>query len=464
MLGDQTIPNSPPLTKKEEEEEDVKLPPLEQLSLGDNDDSLGLPTQLGQLKVPSIPGRRNASHDLLTLIGVDQESAGPEAEEEEVEFSEVEIQHEVLHTSHEVLHTSQIVVEDKEGDTTAGELLQEPREELEEKGVFSYADLATIERMVGNAGWKVPVEPGQELERLLKAAIELAKTGADVDHEGCQRFYEDSLTNSFTKILTDSAINNWSPEIQGYIFDSTVLLVKLMAVKLDNMPLLRLMSLVFSPASKFHHYNASQPSRTTPPSSQIPGNDIYARPSDFRAPKGWLVDLINHFGAEGGFERLLENFKLSAMKVERLRKETKIEARNDTLTGLVATLKLILNRSPSDKKKLLQGVEILHLQLILSLIKGGSFNGKMNALNELNRIISPYLFQRFSPPFRIRLTMGFPHCRFFIQENKLTTEDIDLVWDAQRDKHEAIVKNIHDLLAKLAWVLTPDLLDAIFVR
>ena len=31
--------------------------------------------------------------------------------------------------------------------------------------------------MVGNAGWKVPVEPGQELERLLKAAIELAKTG-----------------------------------------------------------------------------------------------------------------------------------------------------------------------------------------------------------------------------------------------------------------------------------------------
>ena len=54
--------------------------------------------------------------------------------------------------------------------------------------------------------------------------------------------------------------------------------------------------------------------------------------------------------------------------------------------------------------------------------------------------------------------------RFFIQENKLTTEDIDLVWDAQRDKHEAIVKNIHDLLAKLAWVLTPDLLDAIFVR
>ena len=49
MLGDQT--NSPPPLTKKEEDEDVKLPPLEQLSLGDDDDSLGLPTQLGQLKV-----------------------------------------------------------------------------------------------------------------------------------------------------------------------------------------------------------------------------------------------------------------------------------------------------------------------------------------------------------------------------------------------------------------------------
>ena len=46
------------------------------------------------------------------------------------------------------------------------------------------------------------------------------------------------------------------------------------------------------------------------------------------------------------------------------------------------------------RKKLVQGVEFLHLNLLLKLIKTSSFNGKMNALNELNRIITPFLFNR----------------------------------------------------------------------
>ena len=45
---------------------------------------------------------------------------------------------------------------------------------------FPYEDIATMERMVNSAGWKVPVEPGQELERLLKACLKLAKSGAEL--------------------------------------------------------------------------------------------------------------------------------------------------------------------------------------------------------------------------------------------------------------------------------------------
>ena len=30
-------------------------------------------------------------------------------------------------------------------------------------------------------------------------------------------------------------------------------------------------------------------------------------------------------------------------------------------------------------------------------------------------------------------------------------EDLDDIWAAQIGQHEAIVKNVHDLLAKLAW-------------
>ena len=71
-------------------------------------------------------------------------------------------------------------------------------------------------RMVNSPGWKVPVEPGQELERLLKACLELAKSEMDDENEACQKFYQDTLSNSFHKVLTDSAVNSWTPEIQVF--------------------------------------------------------------------------------------------------------------------------------------------------------------------------------------------------------------------------------------------------------
>lgn len=49
-----------------------------------------------------------------------------------------------------------------------------------------------------------------------------------------------------------------------------------------------------------------------------------------------------------------------------------------------------------------------------------------------------------------------------IKENSLTRDDLDAIWKAQHGKHEAIVKNLHDLLAKLAWDFTPDQLDHLF--
>lgn len=49
-----------------------------------------------------------------------------------------------------------------------------------------------------------------------------------------------------------------------------------------------------------------------------------------------------------------------------------------------------------------------------------------------------------------------------IKEHALTLEDLDAVWKAQAGKHEAIVKNVHDLLAKLAWDFTPEQLDHLF--
>lgn len=48
--------------------------------------------------------------------------------------------------------------------------------------------------------------------------------------------------------------------------------------------------------SRFHTVNAIRISETVPPGSDIPDEELYARPpSDSRAPRGWLVDLINRF-------------------------------------------------------------------------------------------------------------------------------------------------------------------------
>lgn len=54
--------------------------------------------------------------------------------------------------------------------------------------------------------------------------------------------------------------------------------------------------------------------------------------------------------------------------------------------------------------------------------------------------------------------------RFAIKQNAVTTDDLDTLWAAQSGKHEAIVKNVHDLMAKLAWDFSPEHLDYLFSR
>ena len=52
--------------------------------------------------------------------------------------------------------------------------------------------------------------------------------------------------------------------------------------------------------------------------------------------------------------------------------------------------------------------------------------------------------------------------RFIIKEKSLSLQDLDYIWAAQVGQHEAIVKNVHDLLAKLAWDFSPEQLDHLF--
>lgn len=52
--------------------------------------------------------------------------------------------------------------------------------------------------------------------------------------------------------------------------------------------------------------------------------------------------------------------------------------------------------------------------------------------------------------------------RFSIKERSLKLTDLEAVWQPQAGKHEAIIKNVHDLLAKLAWDFNTEQLDYLF--
>lgn len=174
---------------------------------------------------------------------------------------------------------------------------------------FPLEKLASLEEKISNLRWVVPVLPDQELECLLRAAIELSRAGIDTRSEPCQRFFREGLTVSFTKILTDDAVSSWKPNIQMCINQNCIKLIELCVIKLphDWFPLLDLLAMVLNPNNKFHTFNASRQSETAHAACNLSEEELFARPAaDIRNARGWLVDLINRFGELGGFQTLLE--------------------------------------------------------------------------------------------------------------------------------------------------------------
>ncbi|EHB05962.1 Putative ubiquitin carboxyl-terminal hydrolase FAF-X [Heterocephalus glaber] len=411
----------------------------------------------------------------------------------------------------------------------------------DEEPAFPHTDLAKLDDMINRPRWVVPVLPKGELEVLLEAAIDLSKKGLDVKSEACQRFFRDGLTISFTKILTDEAVSGWKFEIHRCIINNTHRLVELCVAKLsqDWFPLLELLdprAMALNPHCKFHIYNGTRPCESVSSSVQLPEDELFARSPDPRSPKGWLVDLLNKFGTLNGFQILHDRFiNGSALNVqiiaalikpfgqcyefltlhtvkkyflpiiemvpqflenltdEELKKEAKNEAKNDALSMIIKSLKNLASRVPGQEDTV-KNLEIFRLKMILRLLQISSFNGKMNALNEVNKVISSvsYYTHRHGNPEEeewltaermaewiqqnnilsivLRDSLHQPQyveklekiLRFVIKEKALTLQDLDNIWAAQAGKHEAIVKNVHDLLAKLAWDFSPEQLDHLF--
>ncbi|XP_012882196.1 PREDICTED: probable ubiquitin carboxyl-terminal hydrolase FAF-X [Dipodomys ordii] len=382
----------------------------------------------------------------------------------------------------------------------------------DEEPAFPHTDLAKLDDMINRPRWVVPVLPKGELEVLLEAAIDLSKKGLDVKSEACQRFFRDGLTISFTKILTDEAVSGWKFEIHRCIINNTHRLVELCVAKLsqDWFPLLELLAMALNPHCKFHIYNGTRPCESVSSSVQLPEDELFARSPDPRSPKGWLVDLLNKFGTLTGFQMLHDRFiNGSALNVqiiaalikpfgqcyefltlhtvkkyflpiiemvpqflenltdEELKKEAKNEAKNDALSMIIKSLKNLASRVPGQEETV-KNLEIFRLKMILRLLQISSFNGKMNALNEVNKVISSvsYYTHRHGNPEEeewltaermaewiqqnnilsivLRDSLHQPQyveklekiLRFVIKEKALTLQDLDNIWAAQKSYHE----------------------------
>nr|CAD7397023.1 unnamed protein product [Timema cristinae] len=350
---------------------------------------------------------------------------------------------------------------------------------------FPHNKLAMLEEKISSPRWVVPVLPEQELEVLLQASIELCRKAHALDPE-------QAILQALGNILSVHV-------------DTSKLILKTCLLS------------HFGLKALFPH---SRPSETVPPTSNIPDEDVYARPpADSRTPRGWLVDLVNKFGALGGFQILLERFQggknltvtvihalirpfglcyelltvhtivkylmpivemvpvvLDNLTDDELKKEAKNESKNDAISAIIKAAKCLVSRVPNQEEMI------------------SSFNGKMNALNEVNKVIASVTYyphrhtgleeeewltaERMAKWIKenrvlqivLRDSLHQPQyveklekiLRFIIKERSLTLEDLDNVWAAQAGKHEAIVKNVHDLLAKLAWDFSPEQLDHLF--
>ncbi|XP_063100555.1 probable ubiquitin carboxyl-terminal hydrolase FAF-X isoform X2 [Cavia porcellus] len=407
----------------------------------------------------------------------------------------------------------------------------------DEEPSFPYTDLAKLDDMINRPQWLVPVLPKGELEVLLEAAIDLSKKGLDVKSEACQRFFRDGLTVSFTKILLDEAVTGWKFDIQKCIINNTHRLVELCVVKLsqDWFPLLELLAMALNPQCSFHIYNGTRPCELVSSSIHVPEGELFAYSPDPRSPKGWLVDLINRFGMLNGFQILLDRFIngsglnvqiiaalikpfgqcytflsqhtlkkyfipvikivpqfLEKLTDEELKEEAKNEDKSDALSMIIKSLKKLATRI-SGQEETIKTLEISRLKMILRLLQI-SFSGKMNALNEINKIIfgvsyythqcgncdeeewltaermAEWIQQNDILSIVLKDSLHQPQyveklekiLRFVIKEKALTLKDLDNIWTAQAGKHEAIVKNVHDLLAKLTWDFSPEQLDHLF--
>lgn len=78
---------------------------------------------------------------------------------------------------------------------------------------------------------------------------------------------------------------------------------------------------------------------------------------------------------------------LNNLSDEDLKRDAKLEGKNDFINSIIKSSRLLIGRS-AGAENLIKELEMCRLKVILRVLQISSFNGKMNALNEINKVLS----------------------------------------------------------------------------
>ena len=184
---------------------------------------------------------------------------------------------------------------------------------------FPVTNLYKLDTRVFQDNWSIPYKREESLDRYLVAATRLAGEGLLEQGENCKKFIDRVMPEAFKKLLTSTATQRWTSEVQEGILLMCELYLDLLVtrMKYDPIPchLLSTLALIFDPDNYWNGKNRDQVPRgrwESPSSTKID----YARSPDTSSnfskdSFGWLVDLINMFGDKEGLDMIRNKFETS---------------------------------------------------------------------------------------------------------------------------------------------------------
>lgn len=286
---------------------------------------------------------------------------------------------------------------------------------------FPVAMARTLHNRVFAESWNIPYKKEEALGQCILAATTLAKSGQCESDVGCRRFLEELLPECFNKLMDTVAVRRWTDDVQQGILRMSELLIDLAVTVLQCTTVTPMQGILVSLTEVFHYTNEFHEKHKTK-RSEYQTETEYATYSEFDHYYGWLIDLLNMFGAKGGFDALIQRLQIVDIplpEIANLMRPLSVCAGFLSRTVVWPSLKPILQRvvdklsnlteqelKRPDADRCFQIVEFcqhicnalfqtelkrvtnIRFHLIYAMIKLPHFSARINALKGLGKLIS----------------------------------------------------------------------------